>query len=400
MKIKSFTLGIAMTLLAILTYAQSNDSGRVLLAGKRKAGHKSQVNEQVSRIVPKITMDSCFKIDISNDGKERQFPFVYKFGKNIFVSYSEHPDAAIGSPVDAMMISRDNGKTWPEKITHPDFYMTSMIKKDGILYGIVYFTYPDSPTKERMVYWTSGDEGKSWVKHNGIVNASENKQFKTTAGIWGSILFHRGMKVMDDGSITGVMYGNYDGDEKYRVLWVKSNDNCATWQIVSTIASGIPVDSFNHAEGYCEPAFTKTRDGSILCVMRIGSYLPLYQSRSYDNGATWSKPVVLPGLVGKSLESVDPDLVLMKNGILALTYGRPRTRIAFSEDGCGYHWDFSMDTYTKETTGYSGIVETGKDSLLLISDQGRTGAKEMAIWGRFIHVNPGPSGVTDDPTNK
>ena len=90
----------------------------------------------------------------------------------------------------------------------------------------------------------------------------------------------------------------------------------------------------------------------------------------------------------------------MKNGILALTYGRPGTRIAFSDDGCGYHWDFSMDTYTKETTGYSGIVETGKDSLLLIADQGRTGAKEMAIWGRFIHVNVASTGVTGYQRNK
>ncbi|MEO8854441.1 MAG: sialidase family protein [Ginsengibacter sp.] len=397
MKIKLFTVCIAMSLLAIPTYAQSNNSGSKLLSDKRKAGSKSQVKEQISRMV---TLDSCFKIDISKDGKERQLPFVFKFGKNIFVSYSEHHDAVMAYPVDAMMISRDNGKTWSEKITQPDFYLTSMFKKDGILYGIVYFTYPDSPTQERMVYWTSGDEGKSWVKHNGIVNASENKQFKTTDGIWGSILFHRGMKVMDDGSIRGVMYGHYDGDEKYRVVWAKSNDNCATWQIVSTIAAGFPVDSSNHAEGYCEPTFAKTHDGSILCVMRIGSYLPLYQSRSYDNGTTWSKPVVLPGLTGKSLESVDPNLVLMKNGILALTYGRPGTRIAFSDDGCGYHWDFSMDTYTKETTGYSGIVETGKDSLLLIADQGRTGAKEMAIWGRFIHVNVVSTGVTGYQTNK
>jgi hypothetical protein len=380
MKIKSFLIYMAMALIAIQTYAQNNKSTMGLLASK------SRTNRQNQKEVKKITLDSCFKIDISNDGKERQFPFVYKFGKNIFVSYSQHPDAKIASPVDAMMISRDNGKTWPEKITHPDFYISSMIEKDGILYGIVYFTYPDSSTKERMVYWTSGDHGKSWVKHSGIVNASKDKKFKTTKGIWGSILFHRGMKVMKGGSIQGVMYGQYDGDEKYRVVWAKSNDNCATWQIVSTIASSVPVDSFNHAEGYCEPTFAKTRDGSILCVMRIGSYLPLYQCRSYDNGLTWSKPVVLPGLTGKSLESVDPNLVLMKNGILALTYGRPGTRIAFSTDGCGYNWNYGAETYEDVTTGYSGIVESKPGRLLLVSDQGRTGDKALAIWGRFIDV--------------
>lgn len=373
----------------IMKKSEKNDKGEYFQNG---SAYRSQVGSDSGQIL----LEKRFKIDISKDGKQRQFPFVYKFGNNIFVSYSEHRDAYIASPVDAMMISRDNGKTWTEKITNSDFYITSMVEKDGILYGIVYFTYPDSSVKERMIYWVSADMGKTWSKREGTVNAPEGEQFKTINGVWGSLLFHRGMQVMDDGSIQGVMYGYYAGDKLYRVVWVKSTNNCATWNITSIVASGIPSDSFKNALGYCEPTFSKTRDGSILCVMRIGSYLPLYQSRSYDNGISWSKPVVLPGLTGKSLESVDPHLVLMKNGILALTYGRPGTRIAFATDGCGYHWDFSLDTYTGETTGYSGMVQAGNDSLLLIADQGRTGAKEMAIWGRFIHVGLVPNPIVAD----
>lgn len=343
----------------------------------------------------KVTMEDRFIIDNSNDGKERQFPFIYKFGKNIFVSYCEHVDKVTASPKDAMIISRDNGKSWKEKLRNNDFYISSMIKKGGVLYGIVYFTYPVSSTKERMIYWTSANNGKTWSKKEGIVKAPDGKQFKPGGikSVWGSMLFHRGMKVMKDGSIQGVMYGYFDGDQLYSSVWVKSTDNCATWEIVSTIATGKPMNESLKAQGYCEPNFAITKDGSILCVMRIGSYLPLYQSRSLDNGITWSTPVILPGLTGKSLQSVYPQLLLMKNGVLALTYGRPGTRIAFSTDGCGYNWNYAKETYEGETTGYSGIVESKPGRLLLVSDQGRTGDKALAIWGRFIDVKLKPTPV-------
>ncbi len=344
----------------------------------------------------KVTIEDRFIIDSSNNTKERQFPFIYKFGKNIFVSYCEHADEVVASPMDAMMISRDNGKTWKEKLRNNDFYISSMIKKEGVLYGIVYFTYPVSSTRERMIYWTSTNNGKTWSKKDGVVKVHEGKQFKPDGinGIWGSMLFHRGMKVMKDGSIQGLMYGNFEGERLYSSVWVKSTDNCASWDIVSTIATGKPkaYESVNNTEGYCEPNFAITRDGSILCVMRISSYLSLYQSRSFDNGITWTNPTVLPGLTGTALQSVDPQLLLMENGILVLTYGRPGTRIAFSTDGCGYEWDYSTDTYQGQTTGYSGIIESKPGRLLLVSDQGRTGDKALAIWGSFIdvHLTPTP----------
>jgi hypothetical protein len=311
---------------------------------------------------------------------------VFKFGQSIFVSYCEHHDAVLSAPTDAMMISRDNGKSWKKKIRNQDFYMTSMFEKDGILYGIVYFTYPDSDTRERMVYWTSADNGETWEKHEGTVFAPDAKRFTTIGKLWASMLFHRGMQVMPDGSVQGLMYGKFEGDAKYRSVWVKSTDNCATWQIVSTVASGAP-EAFPESEGYCEPTYTVAKDGSLLCVMRISSYKPMYQCRSTDNGLTWTAPTPLPGLPLNSTYSVCPHLLLLKSGVLALSYGRPGDKLAFASDGCGYKWDCVTDSYTNETTGYSGMVETDENRILLISDQGRTGAKQMAIWARYIDVN-------------
>ena len=394
MKKKLWLITFLSVVLTAPIYAQQNEAGNGSLGDNGTAASQRKTN--------KIDIKDHFILDSSDDGKERQFPFIYKFGKNIFVSYCEHIDKVVASPTDAMVISRDNGKSWTEKLRNNDFYISSMFKKAGVLYGIVYFTYPVSSTEERMIYWTSVNNGKTWSKKEGMVKAPDGKHFKPGGmnSIWGSMLFHRGMKVMKDGSIQGVMYGYFDGDPSYSSVWVKSTDNCATWEIVSTIAKGIPEGEPAKAEGYCEPNFAITRDGSILCVMRIGSYLPLYQSRSRDNGLTWSTPVVLPGLSGKSLQSVYPQLLLMKNGVLALTYGRPGTRIAFSTDGCGYNWDYAKETYEGETTGYSGIVESKPGRLLLVSDQGRTGDKALAIWGSFIDVNLKPTSIAGIKTKK
>ncbi len=395
MKMKSFVIYMAMSLFAISVYAQKNYSTNVPFSRNQGSAAKNMADVQNSKII----LGPRFTIDISKDGKERQFPFVYKFGRNIFISYSEHSDGVVASPVDAMMISHNNGKTWGKKITNKDFYLTSIFEKDNILHGVVYFTYPESSLKEKMVYWTSVDKGNTWERHEGTVNAPEGHQFKTNKGIWGSMLFHRGMMVMKDGSIQGVMYGQLEGDKKYRVVWVKSTDDCKTWNIISTVASGIPDRELKNPQGYCEPNFTRVRNGSVLCVMRMGSYLPLFQSRSYDNGLTWTKPVPLPGLPDSVSESVDPNLLLIKNGVLALSYGRPGGKMAFSTDGCGYKWDVHLNTYEGVTTGYTGIVEVRRNKLLLIADQGANwskGAYEKAIWGRFIHVDLKPIPTATD----
>ena len=348
-----------------------------------------------------VYCEGRFTIDSTTPEYDMQFPFVYKFGQHIFVSYSEAGDVSNVGLKRSVKISHDNGLTWNTKSSSSNMYFTSMFEKDGIIYGIDYEPYletDESGTYERMTYWTTSDFGETWTRHEGRVNAPEGLAFQQFYAN-GSLYFHRDMMVMDDGSVQGCMYGQWtnteNGQTEYGCVWVKSEDNANTWEIVSIIAKGRAEGTFTHWENFCEPQVTRVKDGSLLCVMRTGSYGPMYMSRSFDDGMTWSEPTTLPGLSREQAYSIDPQLLLMENGVLAMAYGRSGALLAFSLDGSGYNWDYYYEVYTGTTEGMCGIVETEPGRLLYVADQGRKGTSEPRIWGAFIQVQLEPQNFSD-----
>ena len=105
----------------------------------------------------------------------------------------------------------------------------------------------------------------------------------------------------------------------------------------------------------------RTADGDLLCVMRRGSAMPMVSCRSRDEGRTWSPPRTLP----QYAVSVFPDMVLMSNGVLALSSGRPGIYIMFSADGRGEDW-------TSRTTLYEDAYYPTPASTCAIPISGRS----------------------------
>ena len=214
-----------------------------------------------------------------------------------------------------------------------------------------------------------------------------------------------------DGSMLATMYTNFTPDRKYqpkpgkrlpwRTILVRSNDLGKTWDYYSTVACQDSIKDANvrknWQQGFGEPALEKLPDGKMICVMRTGasagtktieaysdlavtavrdgkyvvsdgSVTPnLYMATSTDEGKTWTEPRPIPGA-----RSVCPRLLLLENGVLALSFGRtyrPKqgNSLMFSTDG-GTTWSQRFDIYPGLSSGYTDITPIGSDRLLYVYD--------------------------------
>src|SRR5205085_2713896 len=86
------------------------------------------------------------------------------------------------------------------------------------------------------------------------------------------------------------------------------------------------------AEGPCEAAMCRLKDGRLMCVFRNEGGQPYGRSFSSDEGKTWSEPAAIEA------RSVQPSLVTMKDGTVALSGGRPGVFVWFNVDGDGMKW--------------------------------------------------------------
>ena len=194
---------------------------------------------------------------------------------------------------------------------------------------------------------------------------------------------------LEDGSLLMSMYCNKksgdDFERIFRVIALSSNDRGRTWHYRSTIAFDMREDV--RGEGFNETSLLVLPDGKILSFMRsgasyqasIGSFnnndwdtkMPfsygkqtsIYISISGDNGKNWSSadPITSHG--------VWPNAVLMENGIIAVTYGRPGNWIMFN-DGKSESWGpvipFYNGLYPPDCGNYISMTEVAPNILLVV----------------------------------
>ncbi|MEF3303131.1 sialidase family protein [Paenibacillus sp. GYB003] len=312
----------------------------------------------------------------------------------LFVYFSQTKDDANIPPSVGLRMSDDMGGTWPHVQSHTWFPITLVERPDGVIGGPSFVTemIGGDVSREQRIRWVqSADGGASWTTTEGrLVTPVPMKCIVAGTGR-GGFAFTWALS-MEDGTLGAALYGRYATDTKYRTIWARSTDGGANWSVVSTVA----YDPDAGPEGYCEPAVERVADGSLLCVMRIGSNKPLYQCRSFDEGETWSKPEPLPGPAPELTHSVLPALRKLRDGTLVLSYGRPDTRMLLSPDGSGRSWTSFATTYDGTTTGYTGIAVVGSGRVFLTGDRGANwqydfasgfpSPNPFAIWGRFVDI--------------
>lgn len=169
--------------------------------------------------------------------------------------------------------------------------------------------------------------------------------------------FHRSLIEMPDGALLATLYGTQEGHTKYTSLLLRTEDGGKNWQFLSVIAHSETIGK----EGFCEPVLVRLENGDLFCALRVGG--PLHTTRSTDGGATWSTPESVAD------HGVNPDLLLMKNGVLVLSFGRPNVDVLFSDDGTGRSWVPGPTLYRGPGCAYTSLAEADDGDLMVFFSQ-------------------------------
>ncbi len=351
--------------------------GIMLLAGPLlvSAAHPSG-DEQIQ-----VTVGKPFTISSSKG--HYNFPTLKQISeKESFVAVWASPDAAL-QPEDckvACLWTQDGGRTWEKPVMFHGNELGGhswIRRKDGTCVWLSYFCRPAGGEDFTRLTCNVGhsSDGRSYSWSTGAVSLP--KPAKKWASGNAYMVFARSILEMDDGSLLATMYGQLEGDAKYRCILVRSADGGETWDYYSTIAYRPDAPG----EGCCEPVVVRTSAGELLCVMRVSSGLPMWSCRSKDDGRTWTRARPMPD----DAVSVFPDAVLMSNGVLAVSFGRPGCHIMFSVNGRGLRWTSRTTIHEgTNTDAYTAIREVAPGRLLYVFHESlREG---NGIRGVFVEV--------------
>lgn len=301
----------------------------------------------------KITASQLW--DIPREDIRQTRPYLYDMGRGLLLmSVAQGPDAFY-EPY-GLLKSTDAGRTWSpipglDKIdTTP---LPCLRRPDGGILAVSRWTWtqPDGRVTGKTVH-LNADATRFEMIDNEIklpkefTNESKGDQIICERHIWND----------DDGGVTMVVWsrkGVKRADGRTTTVrmshLMRSTDEGRTWTHFSTIGPG------------GEPAVCRLSATEQVAVIRGDRNSRMKQMFSHDGGKTWTQPVELE--VGRVL----PDLVLMSNGVLACSYGRPASCLMFSLDG-GKTWPVHRVLSEKVGFNYTSIREIAPGRLLFVHD--------------------------------
>jgi hypothetical protein len=246
-------------------------------------------------------------------------------------------------------------------------------------YGEKYIIYSDKDMPVELAGWRFARLKKNsttWVEETAEVHIPNDIRV-VTGGVLVFPWIHR-IKIAPDGGLWGIGFTlrvvNRVMQKQLSVYFLRSVDAGHTWNLLAEIPyqPDQNMDKFwDQREGFTEPDITFAPDGSILCLIRTtdGSGIgPLYQSRSMDNGKTWSKPAVFDDL------GVWPIFLRMENSVTLVSYGRPGLYVRATQDPSCESWGPRIPIVNPaklgtDTCSYSDLLALdSKTALIVYSD--------------------------------
>lgn len=316
-------------------------------------------------------------------------------GQRILADYPAHSDSS-QTTGNRVAYSDDGGATWVNDQDAnpmpdvPSFFMTRL--RNGDILAVNYHTYmvPNSADLEANVETAvSHDDGATWTRRTGILASlqplKEGASERPGVSLGGFVLVHSVIED-PDGTLYQAAYGNYATDKRYRSVLLVSHDSGVNWSVQGTIATDDPdMDNVSGYQGPCEAVVERLADGSMLAVMRQGSYLPMTYARSTDDGGTWTpQQQVTTGPQAQPLYSVFPTMELMPTGELVLLTGRPGLVLTVSKDGRGDDWStpVGIDYTNSENSAFTALDPS---TVLVLGDRGRV--SPWQVWARTVGID-------------
>ncbi len=308
--------------------------------------------------------------------------------KRVFVAFTRNEDVADAILDNTFLRSDDDGETFNGELHASARGGYGILQlRDGSLIDVSFKSFSDNSTE--LEVFRSYDLGKTWTTLAAPLSLSEPVAW---------LRVHRGTIELEDGTLILPIYVRLKSDNEVdKSILLQSKDGGKSWSERGKIAVGAP--------GYNETSIVQVVDGSLLAVLRTvkepgsNAHGNLRYTRSYDGGSKWDDPkdllISFDGQAPTTRRGVAPALLLMPNGVLVLSSGRPDNWIALSTDGRGEHWEYAQITYVNYpkngerfhgSSGYTGLATLGSNRLLLVGDNCAN------TWG----CKPGESGWTVD----
>jgi len=304
----------------------------------------------------RITISEPWPLNVEEKNTESR-PYLYDMDEGLLLMSNAQGAGSLLEPY-CVRRSMDAGKTWQAitgLVQNVDSPQELVRLADGRIFGPSRWTHlqPDGTLTGKTSILDS--KAETFTMHDSTITMPA--EFRPARA--GEVLIvERNIWAEKDGSIIAAAWSrrfslklpNGRSFPERHTHLLRSTDLGKTWTHHAHVGFG------------GEPAVVRLSDTEWLAVTRPDAHMSnLLQYRSLDGGKTWK--------FERTLEegSVMPDLVLMSNGVLACSYGRPVSNLMFSLDG-GRTWRDHRVISDRVNFNYTAIREISPGRLLYMHD--------------------------------
>lgn len=307
----------------------------------------------------------------------RRMPCAGTTAKRVLSTWSRHYDDATAPQDIGAGVSEQNGLAFTDDLDGKMFdgfdLTTSTRLRDGRILTAQFTAATQSPSGLGIRMGSSSDVGRTWTAWDAPV-----AQPATPLG-W--IRVQRTLMELDDGTLLMTGYGALKATGVGVSLVFQSSDGGHNWTVRSIV---------HGPRGINEMAMARTTDGRLIGLFRengspsgLLQLYPLLQAFSTDDGATWSPLTELAAPDGLPNAGADPNVVLMPNGALMASYGRPDNTVLINWDGTGRKWDKGDTVFANPVTNTDPGRYHGSSGNTTIQP---VGTNYALYWGDTCHT--------------